>query len=199
MTKINSKWANAPPNGGRLEEGMRMLLKIGFACVASSISLFGQQGLASRLPAPGDGPLENHADRPRVFPNYAQRLTEQELMLHPDVLVVALHAQVPGEAINRVVAINEAQWGKFMWRPSDDIDTDTAKTQRTVVQVIPATHRMEVHMPLHTKTGETIATLVCVWTFKDEEEAPELMRKSQAIRDEIAPKVGNIAQLLGKP
>ena len=54
-------------------------------------------------------------------------------------------------------------------------------------------------MPLHTKTGETIATFVCVWNFKDEEEAPEFVRKSQAIRDEIAPQVESVIQLLGAP
>jgi hypothetical protein len=118
------------------------------------------------------------------------------LTRHPDVLVVAFHAQITGEPINRVIAINQAQWGKFLWRSSDDIDTDTAKTQRTVVQVIPATHRMEVHMPLHTKTGATIATFVCVWNFKDEEEAPELMKRSQQIRDEIADGITSIDQLL---
>jgi hypothetical protein len=146
-----------------------------------------------------DSPLQNHPDTPQGFPNFAQALTERSLLHHPDVLVVAFHAQIPGEPINRVVAINQAQWAKFLWRPSDDIDTDTAKTQRTVVQVIPATHRMEVHMPLHSSTGETIATIVCVWNFKDEEEGPELMRKSQQIRDELAPGIESLAQLLGKP
>jgi hypothetical protein len=166
---------------------------------AASLLVLAQQNSATRSPIPGDGPLQNHPDSPQVFPNYAQIVTEQELTRHPDVLVVAFHAQIPGEPINRVVAINQAQWGKFQWRPSDDIDTDTARTQRTVVQVIPATHRMEVHMPLHTKTGETIATFVCVWNFKDEEEAPELFRKSQAMRDEIAPQITDMEQLLGKP
>jgi hypothetical protein len=146
-----------------------------------------------------DVSLQNHPDAAQAFPNNAQALTEQLLKRHPDVLVVAFHAQIPGEEINRVIAINQAQWAKFLWRPSDDIDTDTAKTQRTVVQVIPATHRMEVHMPLHTRTGQTIATLVCVWNFKDEEEAPELMKKSQQIRDEVAPSIGSLAQLLDKP
>jgi hypothetical protein len=79
------------------------------------------------------------------------------------------------------------------------LERHPAKTRRTVVQVIPATHRMEVHMPLHMSNGETIATFVCVWNFKDKEEAPELMRKSQQIRDEIAPGITSIAQLLGKP
>jgi hypothetical protein len=177
----------------------KIFSKVGFGCIVSGASLLAQQGASTRAFIPGDSPLQNHADTVQVFPNFAQTLTEQELKRHPDVLVIAFHAQIPGEPINRVVAINQAQWGKFQWRPSDDIDTDTAKTQKTIVQVIPATHRMEVHMPLHTKTGETIATFVCVWNFKDEEEAPELMRKSQAIRDEIAPQISSMSQLLGKP
>lgn len=156
-----------------------------------------QQTGSIRPPVLGDIPLQNHPDRSQVFPNFAQFLTDQELRRHPDALVIAFHAQIPGESLNRVIAINQAQWAKFQWRPSDEIDTDTAKTQRTVVQVIPATHRMEVHMPLHTKSGETIATFVCVWSFTDEEEAPELLRKSQAIRDEIAPQITNVAQLIG--
>jgi hypothetical protein len=180
------------------EEEMARFSKIGFTVVLSVASLFAQQETSTRPSVTGDNPIQNHPDTPQVFPNFAQILTDQELKRHPDVLVVAFHAQIPGEAINRVVAINQAQWGKFQWRPSDDIDTDTAKTQKTIVQVIPATHRMEVHMPLRTRTGETIATFVCVWTFKDEEEAPELMRKSQAIRDEIAPQISSMSQLLGK-
>jgi hypothetical protein len=161
--------------------------------------LFAQQVFAQGIAVSGGGPLQYHPDSPQAFPNFAQKLTDQLLKQHSDVLVVAFHAQLPREQINRVVAINQTQWERFLWRPSDDIDTDTAKTQRTVVQVIPATHRMEVHMPLHTKTGNTIATLVCVWNFMDEEEAPELMRMSQQIRDELAPGITDLAQLLGAP
>jgi hypothetical protein len=169
------------------------------AGVLIAICMWTQQAAAQHPSVPGDSPLQNHSDVAQAFPNFAQALTDQSLKRHPDVLVVAFHVQIPGEQINRVVAINQTQWGKFLWRPSDDIDTDTAKTQRTIVQVIPATHRMEVHMPLHTKTGDTIATFVCVWSFSDEEEAPELMRKSQKIRDEIAPSITDITQLLGTP
>ena len=169
------------------------------AGVLLAICMWTQRTAAQNPSVPGDSPLQNHSDVARAFPNFAQTLTDQTLKRHPDVLVLAFHAQIPGEQINRVVAINHAQWDKFLWRPSDDIDTDTAKTGRTVVQVIPATHRMEVHMPLHIRTGETIATFVCVWNFKDEEEAPDLMRKSQQIRDEIADGITNMTQLLGPP
>jgi len=172
------------------------LRSVGILFVATLLGFTANGQLASE---PSDSPLQNHPETPQLFPNFAQALTERSLLLHPDVLVIAFHAQIPGEPINRVVAINQAQWAKFLWRPSDDIDTDTAKTQRTVVQVIPATHRMEVHMPLHSSSGETIATIVCVWNFNDEEQGPELMRKSQQIRDELAPGIGSLAQLLGKP
>jgi hypothetical protein len=113
------------------------------------------------------------------FPNYAQKLVDETLARHPDLLVLAFHVVIPGDDLNRVVAINTIQHPKFLGRPSDDIDTDTAKTSRTVVQVIPATHRMEVRMPLHDQGGKTIATLVTVYNFKDEEEAPELVRRSR--------------------
>jgi hypothetical protein len=177
---------------------MQLALKL-LICIVWAASALAQQDRTVRQSVSGDSPLQNHTERPQAFPNFAQMLTDRELKQHPEVLVIAFHAQIPGELINRVVAINQAQWSRFLWRPSDGIDTDTAKTQRTVVQVIPATHRMEVHMPLRTRAGDTIATFVCVWNFKDEEEAPELMRKSQAIRDEIASQITGISQLLGRP
>jgi hypothetical protein len=176
-----------------------LTLKVSLICIVWAATVLAQQAGIVRESVSTDSHVENHADTPQAFPNFAQILTDHELKQHPDVQVIAFHAQIPGERSNRVVAINQTQWSKFLWRPSDEIDTDTAKTQRTVVQVIPATHRMEVHMPLHTKAGETIATLVCVWNFKDEEEAPDLMRKSQAIRDDIAPQITDISQLLGRP
>lgn len=142
--------------------------------------------------------FQNHPTTPKPFPNVAQQITDAALARHPEVLVVAFHAVIPGETINRVIAINRAQWDKFEWRPSDEIDTDTALSSKTIVQVIPATHRMEVHMPLHNAEGRTIATFVCVWNFKDEEEGPDLMRKSQQIRDEIAPQITTVEKLLEK-
>lgn len=126
-------------------------------------------------------------------PNYAQRLVIETLKRHPDVLVVAFHITPPGEEINRVVAINNPN---FLWRPSDEVDTDTAKTGKIVMQVIPATHRMEVHMPLWGQDGRPIATFVTVYLFKEESQVPDLLKKSLSIRDEIQPGITGIAQLL---
>lgn len=170
-----------------------------FALAMSALPTHAQSPTATSQPAVGPDGLQNHPDHPQTFPNYAQMLTDRQLKAHPDVIVVAFHAVIPGEPINRVIAINHDIAPKFQWRPSDDIDTATAKNSKTIIQVIPETHRMEVHMPLRTKDGETIATFVCVWNFKDEHEAPELVRKSYQIRDEITPEIVSVDQLLGKP
>jgi len=126
-------------------------------------------------------------------PNYAQHLVEQTLKRHPDVLVVAFHITPPREEINRVVAINNPN---FLWRPSDDVDSDTAKTGKIVMQAIPSTHRMEVHMPLRDQSGNPIATFVTVYWFREESQVPDLLRKSLTIRDEIQPGITGTAQLL---
>jgi hypothetical protein len=162
--------------------------RLGLIFVIAASSLFGQRDNA---PA-----LANQPPVPLPLPNLAQAITDRALARHPDILVVAFHAVVPGDKINRVVAINRTLWQKFQWRPSDEIDTDTSVSSRTVVQVIPATHRMEVHMPLHNKDGATVATFVTVFNFKDEEEAPELIRRSQKLRDEIAPEITTVDRLL---
>src|SRR5260370_28955305 len=103
-----------------------------FAIWMLALAAFAAAGLSSWA-------QEHAAGAPRV-PNYAQVLTEESLKRHPDALVVAFHAVVPGETVNRVIAINNS---KLLSKPSDDIDTDTPLSSRTVVQVIPSPHRME--------------------------------------------------------
>ena len=115
-----------------------------------------------------------------------QRLVMQTLAKHPDVLVLALHVTAPGETINRVVAINQR---KFIGRPSDEVDHEVAKTGKTIMQVIPGTHRMETHMPLRAGDGSLVGAVVTVYLWRNETEVPELFNRSMKIRDELAPQI----------
>ena len=123
----------------------------------------------------------------------AQRLTIETLAKYPDVLVLAFHVTAPGETINRVVGINQP---KFLGRPSDDVDQEIAKTGKMIVQVIPSTHRMEIHMPLRAADGLLVGTLVTVYLWRVESEAPELISRSMKIRDELQPRIPNLVSLL---
>ena len=125
----------------------------------------------------------------------AQRLTIETLARYPDVLVLAFHVTAPGETTNRVVGISVP---KFLGRASDDIDHDVAKTGKMIVQVIPTTHRMEVHMPLRAVDGTLVGTLVTVYLWRQETEAPGLVARSMKIRDELQPRIPNLTALLSR-
>lgn len=125
----------------------------------------------------------------------AQRLTIETLTRHPDVLVLAFHVTAPGETTNRVVGINVP---KLLGRASDDVDHDVSKTGKTIVQVIPSTHRMEVHMPLRAVDGSLVGTLVTVYLWRQEAEAPGLISQSMKIRDELQPRIPNLSALLSR-
>lgn len=111
----------------------------------------------------------------------AQRINNMLTARHPDINVVAIHLTAPGEKLNRVWGINRPN---FLGRPSDEIDTDTEKTGRVVMQVIPATHRMEVHMPMLDRKGALIGTICTVYFWHDEREAGDLYARSLGVRDE---------------
>lgn len=125
--------------------------------------------------------------------SFAQRLTIETLGKYPDVLVLGLHVTAQGETTNRVVGINQS---KFLGKPSDEVDQDIAKTGKTIIQVIPSTHRMEVHMPLRAADGSLVGTLVTVYLWRVETEAPELISRSMKIRDEFQARVPNLQALL---
>jgi hypothetical protein len=114
----------------------------------------------------------------------AQRLTMQSLALHPDLLVIAMHVTPPGGKTNKVIAINEP---KFIGRDSDDVDTDTEKTGKIVMQAIPKTHRMEVHMPMIAADGTRVGTICTVYLWQDESQVADYFVRSLAMRDEMRP------------
>lgn len=111
----------------------------------------------------------------------AQRINQILLERHPDINVVAIHVTKPGDKTNKVWGINRPN---FIGRDSDEIDTDTEKTGRIVMQVIPATHRMEVHMPLMAPDGTLIGTLCTVYFWHDLREAGDLYGRSLGIMEE---------------
>ncbi len=117
----------------------------------------------------------------------AQRINQILLARHPDVNVIAIHLTKPGDAKNSGDAKNKV-WGmnrpNFIRRDSDEVDTDTEKTGKIVMQVIPATHRMEVHMPLLSPSGAVIGTLCTVYFWKTPGEAADYYGRSLGIMEE---------------
>jgi hypothetical protein len=123
----------------------------------------------------------------------AQRLTIETLKRYPDLLVLAFHVTAPGDRVNRIAVINRQ---KFLGRPSDEVDDQVAQTGKMIVQVIPDTHRMEVHMPSRCRDGSLIGTVVTVFLWHKEDEVPGLIARSMKLRDELQPRIPGLASLL---
>lgn len=111
----------------------------------------------------------------------AQKINQVILARHPDVNVVAIHLTAPGAAKNTVWGINRPN---FLGRDSDEVDTDTEKTGKIVMQVIPATHRMEVHMPLLSQRGKLVGTLCTVFIWTETGQSADFYGRSLAIMEE---------------
>ena len=121
-----------------------------------------------------------------------QRLTMQALARHPEINVIAMHVTPPGGNKNIVTAINRPN---FLGRDSDEIDTDTERTGRIVMQVIPKTHRMEVHLPMRAADGRIVGTICTVFLWFDESQTTDFYARSLALRDELRPEIPNRAAL----
>ena len=121
-----------------------------------------------------------------------QRLVMQAAGADTGLWVVALHAVPPAEQTNVVIAANAPEQ---MGHPSDEVDTDTAISGRTVIQLFPLTHRMEVHMPLRIGNGNPVATLTTVCLLRDESQVAGFVARSMAARDEMEPRVPNFEAL----
>ncbi|MGH7105997.1 MAG: hypothetical protein ACREFT_05780, partial [Acetobacteraceae bacterium] len=122
----------------------------------------------------------------------AQKLTMQALARHPDILVVAMHLVPPGGTENKVIAINEPT---LFGHPSDQVDSGIAKSGETIMQLIPSSHRMEVHMPLRDSHGLLIGTICTVFLWQTESQSADFYVRSLAMRDELAPQIPSYAAL----
>lgn len=114
-----------------------------------------------------------------------QKINQILVKRHPEVSVIATHLTnfTAGETTNMVTSINRPN---FLMRESDAIDTDTELSSKIVMQVIPNTNRMEVHMPLFDKAGLLIGSIVTVYTYDDISESADFYGRSLDIMVEAS-------------
>ena len=111
---------------------------------------------------------------------YAQELVDQTVAKNPDLLVVVMHVTPPKAKDNVVIASNIGRLGKLA-------DEDN---------VARGGDRYEVRLVLRDVVGETIGALGLVWPYKAGEDKAPLERKAEKIRDALAKRVLNTANLM---
>jgi hypothetical protein len=140
-------------------------------------------------PAP-DPSWRKSTDNPIV----AQQFVNELMAKYPELVVVGLHATVPGAKTETMIATNLDRVGKV----DDDDDIAVAQEHKTILA--PNTkdpHRFEVQVPLKDSAGHFLgASCGLVFKYNAGDDEVQLHLKALAIRNELAKKTPSLAALL---
>jgi hypothetical protein len=125
---------------------------------------------------------------------YAQQLVNELMAKYPELLVVGLHATVPGAKGETMIATNLDRVGKV----DDDDDIAVATEHKTICAPnLKDDTKFEVQVPLKDNAGNFLgAAAGFVFKYKKGDDEVKLHKKAVAIRDELAAKTPNLAALL---
>lgn len=122
---------------------------------------------------------------------YAQKLTEQTIAAHPELLVMMIHATPPKGAHNVIIGSNIGRFGK----KADDDDLRVIEKGSTNLEVGGDNDRFETELPLLDRSGKRIGALGLVFPFKPGADKEALHSHGLAIRDEVARAIPDNAAL----
>ena len=153
------------------------------------------KALSSRVLKPGNllepFPYVEHAPPTNTV---AQALVERMLKQHPDILIIGLHANVPGTNKNVILASNIGRIGKA----ADDDDMRVIRTGKANLEVNKDGTRFEVELPLLDRAGATVGAVGIVFRYKPGDDKQGMVKKATAIRDEMRQATASAAALFAR-
>jgi len=139
-----------------------------------------------------------HVDAKELDPTYtkpapyAQKLVEDALASHPEVILIAIHAQPPGHK-NLIVASNFGRIGKI----GDEDDLRCIRTGKSNLELNSTGKHFEDELILLDASGKTIGALGVVFNYKPGDDKAAMAKLAEQIRDEIKGKLPSEAALFG--
>jgi hypothetical protein len=109
---------------------------------------------------------------------FAQKLIDEALAKHPEILLIAIHAQPPGHK-NVIVASNFGRIGKI----GDEDDMRCIHTGKSNLEVNGP--HFEDELILQDASGKTIGALGVVFNYKDGDSKEALEKIATETRDEM--------------
>src|SRR5215469_8486608 len=121
---------------------------------------------------------------------FAQKLLNEALARHPEVLLLAIHATPPGHK-NVIIASNFGRIGKI----GDEDDLRCIQTGKSNLEVSANGKHFEDELILLDRSGETIGALGVVFNYKAGDDKAALEKIAEQIRDEMKARLPNQAAL----
>jgi hypothetical protein len=144
-------------------------------------------GLGILLLACGSAPTTSAQEAKKI---YAQKLLDETLSKHKEVVIMAMHVTPPGKPDNVIIASNIGRIGK----KADEDDMRVINTGKPNLEVNKKGDHFEVELVMQDQSGKTIGAVGIVFMNEKGKEA-EFQKNAERIRDEIKEKTPTIAKL----
>lgn len=145
-----------------------------FICLLAVLAVFGAIQVAHSQDAPAKK-------------NYAQKLVDDTIAKHPEIIVLAFHVTPPNSSDNVIIASNIGRIGK----KADEDDMRVINTGKPNLEVNKTGDRFEVEMRLLDQAGHNLGAIATVFAYKAGDDKQALARKGMKIRDEIRKQIAS--------
>jgi hypothetical protein len=148
--------------------------------------------LARRIPDSA-GLIEHHPyEALATTKTHAQKLVDEVLARHPEVIELAVYATAPNGKNNIILASNFGRIGKAA---SDD-DLKVISSRDPIVGVYAEGNRYGVELPLRDRANKTIGALSVGFRFKSGEAEKPLLAKAEKVRAELQERIPSLEKLV---
>jgi len=121
---------------------------------------------------------------------FAQKLLDETLATHKEVVIMAMHVTPPGKTDNVIIASNIGRIGK----KADEDDMRVIDTGKPNLEVNKKGDHYEVELVLQDQSGKTIGAVGIVF-MNEKGKEQEFLKKATTIRDEMKAQTPTIAKL----
>ncbi len=137
--------------------------------------------------------VEHHPYEPlATTKTHAQKLVDDTLAKHPDVIVLAMHVTPPKAKDNIIVASNFGRIGK----KADDDDMKVINSGQPIVGVNAEEKRYGVELPLRDVASKTIGALSVGFRYKSGADEKAFLSKAEKVRDELQKRIPSVENLV---
>jgi hypothetical protein len=123
---------------------------------------------------------------------FAQKLVDEALAKHPEVILIAIHAQPPNHK-NLIIASNFGRIGKI----GDEDDLRCIRTGKSNLELNSTGKHFEDELVLLDTAGNTIGALGVVFNYKPGDDKAALEKIANQVRDEMKAQLPNKSTLFG--
>src|SRR5215471_14665156 len=116
---------------------------------------------------------------------YAQKLVNETLAKHKEVVIMAFHVTPPNQTENVIIASNIGRIGK----KADEDDMRVINTGESNLEVNKAGNHFEDELPLLDASGNRIGAVGIVFNYKPGDDKQKLAKNAELVRDEMSKQI----------